>query len=134
MRALELAERWPFEQQEAPNVFFPTSLQRQGGSVTYVVGDLRAAEVVPGRFDVVIERRTLQLFSDEERPVVMQRIADRLTEEGIFLSHCHDERWRPGRDPWHATEPWFEAKGWFQWSGDGEKPSGRVAWLVRSTG
>ncbi len=53
--------------------FFDKSLLRAGGRLRFVVGDLIDPGVCPGPFDVIIERRTLQLFSDEERPGLWRR-------------------------------------------------------------
>ena len=106
---------------------------RPGGSATFVAGDLMDPAVCPGPYDVVLERRTLQLFAEAERAAAVRAVADRLAARGVFVSHTHDGRWRPEREPWHATAPWFEAEGWPPWRG--EHPlSGRAVWLVTTTG
>ena len=103
------------------------------GQVEFVVGDLCDAACCPGPYDVVIDRKTLQLYPDEERPAAMKAVADRLSSRGVFFSHCHDGRWKPPASPRHATESWFVAQGWELW--DGETPlTGRAAWLLTSTG
>jgi hypothetical protein len=41
---------------------------RPGARVSFVVGDLRDASVCPGPFDVVIERRTVQVLLERKVP------------------------------------------------------------------
>jgi hypothetical protein len=103
------------------------------GQLRFVVGDLCDGTVCPGPFDVVIERRTLQLFPKREQLAALDAVAHRVASPGIFFSHCHDGGWRPPAPPRHATEAWFGKKGWQRWRG--ETPlAGRVAWLFTSTG
>ena len=103
------------------------------GRLEFVTGDLNDADVCRGPFDVVIERRTLQLFRQHDLPAALQAVASRLAARGIFFSHCHDNRWRPPGRPRHACEDWFAAQGWPRWQDEGPV-SGRVAWLFVSTG
>jgi len=103
------------------------------GRLEFKVGDLRDARFCPGPFDVVIERRTLQLYPQQDRPQALQAVANRLAPRGIFVSHAHDSRWRPPAPPTHACESWFAAQGWPRWQPDAPV-TGRVAWLVVSTG
>lgn len=107
-----------------------------GGSVGFVTGDLRDSTLCAGPFDVVIERRTLQLFSKAERPQAMQAVANRLARRGIFYSHCHDGWWKPPAPQNHATEGWFLEQGWPVWRGWTGRTTveGRVAWLLTTTG
>jgi len=60
-------------------------------------------------------------------------LASRLQAEGLFLSHCHDGRCKPPKEPVHQIERVFRDRGWsVTW-----KPpdhSGRVVWLEMSTG
>jgi len=104
-----------------------------GGSVAFVTGDLCDPTCCPGPYDVVIERKTLQLFPDAERHAAMNAVASRLASRGIFFSHCHDGRWRPPASPNHRTRSWFVSEGWPLWTGD-TPLTGRVAWLFTSTG
>jgi SAM-dependent methyltransferase len=106
---------------------------RAGGRLEFVTGDVRDVSVCPGPFDVVIERRTLQLFPDDELPAVMQAVAGRLAPRGVFFSHCHDGRWKPPATPRNRPGDWFVDKGWTRWHG--ETPlTGRVAWTLTTTG
>lgn len=107
--------------------------QAPGGRLEFVTGDLCDPDCCPGPYDVVIDRRTLQLYPDEERPRAMQAVANRLASRGIFFSQCHDGAWKPPAEPRHATREWFVANGWQMWTRD--KPlTGRVAWLFTTTG
>ena len=103
------------------------------GQVNFVVGDLCDVACCPGPYDVVIDRRTLQLYPDNVRPAAINAVANRLASRGIFLSHCHDGRWRPPAPPQHATRSWFVAQGWEFWQGDAPLRR-RVAWLLTTTG
>jgi hypothetical protein len=106
---------------------------RPGGHAEFVVGDLCDVASCPGPFDVVIERKTLQLYSDGERPAAMKAATDRLASRGIFYSHCHDGGWRPPAPRRHHLEPWFVGEGW-KFLGGGTPLTGRVAWLFTTTG
>ena len=55
------------------------------GRLEYVVGDLCDPVCCPGPYDVVIERKTLQLWPDVERPMAMQAVVNRLAPRGIFF-------------------------------------------------
>jgi hypothetical protein len=89
----------------------------------------------PGPFDAVIERRTLQLFPEDQRGAALDALAQRLKPDGLFFSHCHDGGWRPPDEPVHQVERFFRDRGWVIWK-QGQSPShtGRVAWLEMSTG
>lgn len=65
----------------------------------------------PSPYDVVIERKTLQLYPDDTRAAAINAVANRLSSRGIFFSHCHDGWWRPPDPPRHGTRSWFEAHG-----------------------
>jgi hypothetical protein len=67
-----------------------------GGTLTFVTGDLMDPDVCPGPFDVVIERRTLQLFPATEQMEGLERLIARLGTPGLFVSHQHLGCWRPG--------------------------------------
>ncbi|MGE3707975.1 MAG: class I SAM-dependent methyltransferase, partial [Vicinamibacterales bacterium] len=103
-----------------------------GGQVRFVAGDLRNPDVCPGPFDVVIERRTLQLFPDAERPAALEAVAARLGSRGLFVSHSHDGRWRPPAPRRHWTRAWFEERAWVEWRGG--PLDGRACYLVCTTG
>ena len=57
------------------------------GNLKFVVGSLCDAECCPGPYDVVLERLTIQLYSDEYKPRALQAMANRLASPGIFFSH-----------------------------------------------
>lgn len=103
------------------------------GHLEFVVGDLCEAACCPGPYDLVIDRRTLQLYPDADRPIAMQAVANRLGSRGIFVSHCHDGCWKPRAPRRHALEPWFRAEGWQFYRGDTPLKT-RVAWLSVTTG
>lgn len=115
--------------------YYPQTLRDTGGSVEFVVGDLRDESVCPGPFDVVIERCTLQLFPPDERGRALDALAHRMRPDGIFISHCHNGGWRPGEPRSHVFEDLFAEKGWVIENGYEElRSNGRVAWLSLSTG
>ncbi len=103
------------------------------GRLEFVAGDLCEPACCPGPYDVVIERRTLQLYRDDERPSATQAVANRLASKGIFVSHCHDGAWKPPAEPRHRTKEWFVTQGWQMWQRD-RALTGRVAWLITTTG
>lgn len=106
---------------------------RPGGSLRFVTGDLCDSTLCAGPFDVVVERRTLQLFSETERPTALRAVANRLALRGIFYSHCHDGGWKPPAPRNHATEGWFVQERWALWKGQ-TAIEGRIAWLFTTTG
>ncbi len=133
-RALEISMQFPPSNQLL-NTFFDMDALRPGGRVEFVIGDLFDTTVASGPFDMVIERLTAQTYPDEDRSRFLAALAGRLASEGVFFSHCHDNRWKPGTEPHHATRRWFQEHGWPIWNGGpGRKPTGRVAWLFSSTG
>jgi methyltransferase family protein len=103
------------------------------GNLKFVVGNLCDAECCPGPYDVVIERLTLQLYSDEYKPRALQAVANRLASPGIFFSQSHCGWWKPPAPPIHANEWWFRAAGWTIWPCEGPLTT-RVAWLLTTTG
>lgn len=133
-RAAEIARGVDFPP-EAFETFCEPGMRRPGGHVEFVVGDFLDAEVCPGPFDVIIERRTAQLFGNSGIGEVLGALAKRLNQDGIFLSHCHDGGWRPPAEPRHYTTAWFEENQWTIWNGSPDgKPRGQVAWPEMSTG
>jgi methyltransferase family protein len=80
-----------------------------------VSGDLLDPSVCPGAFDVVIERRTLQLFSDAARDDALVAVTNRLSPRGLFVTHAHLGAWRPDRPRTHPAEKWLRRAGWQTW-------------------
>jgi SAM-dependent methyltransferase len=106
---------------------------RRGGVVRFVTGDLRDPAMCPGPFDVVIERCTLQLFPDDERPAALTAVANRLAPRGIFFSQCHDRTAGPVGPRRHASASWFEQQGWSRWPAQTPLAE-RVVWLMVTSG
>jgi len=133
-KALEIAQGFKFPS-EGFGHFCEPEMERAGGHVDFVVGDIMDSSVCPGPFDVIIERRTAQLYFHSDIGGFVSALATRLGQHGIFLSHCHDGAWKPPAEPRHFTKSWFQQNRWAIWNGGpGRKPSGRVAWLFTSTG
>ena len=105
------------------------------GRLTYHVGNLLDPTISPGPFDVIIERRTLQLFGDEKARAI-EALGARLGARGLLLSHCHNGGWRPEHPRTHFNEESFRSNGWtIRHSQPSAKDlEGRVAWLMLSTG
>ena len=103
------------------------------GNLKFVAGNLCDVDCCPGPYDIVIERRTLQLYSDEYKPRALQAVANRVASPGIFFSQSHDGRWKPPAPRIHANEWWFRAQGWPMWPMAGPLTT-RVAWLFTTTG
>jgi len=103
------------------------------GHLEFVVGDLCDAGCCPGPYDLVIERKTLQLYPDADLPIAMKVVSNRLASPGIFFSQCHDGSWAPPAPRKHLLEPWFRAEGW-QFYGGEVLLRNRVAWLFMTTG
>ena len=76
-----------------------------------LAGDLLNPDFCKGPFDVVIERRMVQLFSEKERAEVLENLTARLNPGGIFVSHCHMGWWRPGMSREHLFASWFREHG-----------------------
>jgi hypothetical protein len=110
---------------------------RGGGALSFVTGDLLEPNVCPGPFDVVIERRTLQLFPPDEQISGCDRLVGRLAQRGLFVSHEHQGGWRPGQARTHHAERWLRSKGFVVRSGAGDErydSAPRLAYLIFSTG
>jgi hypothetical protein len=120
--------------------FCDPKLHRPGGRVKLVVGDLLDVTVCPGPFDVVIERRTVQWFAEQERAAALSALAGRLNQVGIFMTQCLDDAfpmelgWSQHRSGFfHASESWFREHAWVTCDEVARPPlTGRVAWLVRT--
>ena len=133
-QAVEIARAFELPS-EGFESFCEPGFRRPGGHVDFVVGDILDTAVLPGPFDVIIERRTAQTFFNHDIGAVLDALAKRLNQNGILFSHCHDGAWKPPARPRHYTELWFQENGWAIWDGSsGRKPPGRVAWLFTSTG
>ncbi len=98
-----------------------------------VTGDLLDPTVCPGPFDVVIERRTLQLFDDGARERALEAVTSRVATPGLFVTHAHLGGWRPGMPRTHPAEKWLRKSGWPSWV-PGTVLHGRAAWTYVSTG
>src|SRR5262249_30358687 len=78
--AVSFAEAYPYA---ARGRFCSSETRRPGGSVEFVVGDLLDTRVCPGPFDVVIERRTVQVFYEQQRAAALSALSQRLSSIGI---------------------------------------------------
>jgi SAM-dependent methyltransferase len=108
---------------------------RPGGSLDYVTADLLDPAVCPGPFDVIIERRTVQLFRNAEFGEALDALSRRLRPDGLFFSQCHDGGWRPPAPRIHKAEAWFRVHGWTVWEEDLKAaPRQRLARLLMTTG
>ncbi len=133
-QAMEIAKVFEFPSERFDH-FCEPGLRRPGGHVDFVVGNFLDLTVCPGPFDVIIERRTAQIFFNHDIGSILGALAARLGQDGIFFSHCHDAAWKPRAKPRHFTESWFRENGWTIWKGSqGRKSPGRLAWLFTSTG
>ncbi len=132
--AMKLAQAWNFSPADLPRFLTPEQ-QKSTGSVRFIVGDLFDLAVCPRPFDMIIERRTLQNFPEEERGRALDALIARLAKTGIFLSHCHDGSARPDQEPFRPTRKLFAERGWTIWTlSSGQKPAGRSAWIDLTSG
>jgi hypothetical protein len=133
-QAVEIAKSYPFPLGGISNYCEP-ELQKPGGTVEFATGDILDSAICPGPYDVIIERLTAQNYFTRDIGTVLNGLAQRLSENGIFFSHSHDGAWKPPAKRRHYSESWFHEAGWTIWNGrPGRKPLGRVAWLFTSTG
>jgi len=107
---------------------------RGGGSLTHVTGDLMREDLCPGPYDVVIERRTVQLFPSAEQPTALDRLAARLAPGGLFVSHQHSGGWQPEDPRTHFAADWAAARGFATDDRQAAGPEGRRAQLVFTSG
>ena len=124
--------------------YFGEAFSHTGGSLRFVHGDLFEAQVCPGPFDVIIERRTLQLWS-RLAPIVdgddcdrgLSAVTARMADPGLVVSHQHMETWRPGQSRQHFAHRWLQDRGFLiasDWApGEPGRPS-RRAWLMVTSG
>jgi len=114
-------------------------VRRSGGQVEFLAGDLLDAKFCRGPFDVIIERRTAQLFCGNEGNEMLEMLATRLKPTGIFVSHCHMGWWKHGTPRDHLLESWFRqhgfivSRGWKDVAG-GQQNTAPIALLSLSTG
>ena len=106
-------------------------LPKRGGTLRYVVGDVRNRELCVGPYDAVIERRTIQLFDASRRVEALECVESRLSERGLFVSHEHRGSWKPGQALTHYASKWTRSHGFVT---DQEDPSRRTAFLRLTTG
>ena len=110
---------------------------QRGGSLRFVSGDLTVSEVYPGPFDVVIERRTVQLFPDGEQESALDRLAGRLAARGTFVTHLHDGCGGPGRHRPHHAREWSRSRGFvvdYDVDEEMQRSAPRLVCLTLSTG
>jgi hypothetical protein len=107
---------------------------RQGGSLTYLTGDVTNLAHCPGPFDVVIERRTVQLFKAEERSIALERLALRLGPRGLLVSQEHRGAWRPGDARAHFASEWTREHGFANHLAWNDDSADRGAHLLFTTG
>jgi hypothetical protein len=108
---------------------------RGGGSLLFVTGNLTNPDVCPGPFDVVIERRTLQLFQGIDQITALDRLLERLRDRGTFVSQEHQGGWRPGDARTHYAEARLKALGLvLRCHRKEDKAVARLAYLMFSTG
>ena len=128
----------PIEPERCPPIHRSAEyLPKGGGTLSFVTGDLMNPQVCAGPFDVVIERRTVQLFPSEERLPAVQRLVARLANRGLFVSHQHAGGWTPGEPRTHYAEEWLRSQGFVVRSRSGRElaeSAPRVASLMFSTG
>lgn len=106
-----------------------------GGCFNCVTGDLMDPSVCPGPFDVVIERRTVQLMPEHERRAAFDRLVSRLATDGVFVSQQHVGGWRPGEPRDHYAAGWLNVHGFSPYRRHDSAPrESRLAWLIFSTG
>jgi hypothetical protein len=91
------------------------------------------ADLCPGPFDVIVERRTVQLFPQREQPTALERLAARLTPRALLVSHQHHGGGRPNEPRSHFADTWAADQG-FTIDRGGADVNARVARLVFTTG
>ena len=134
----EIALTFPAEETQL-EAYFALPSAAPGGSVAFLVGDFRDPGICPGPYDVIVERRTLQLLPADEQPSALESLVARLAPNGIFISQHHGGGWRPGKPRTHWAKGWFEENAFVVWEdlpGVANRPGreGRVAWLSFTSG
>ncbi|TAF06644.1 MAG: hypothetical protein EAZ77_11895 [Nostocales cyanobacterium] len=70
-----------------------TEILQKVKTVKFVTGSICDADICPGLFDVIITRRTVQLFniiSQEQVIAAMQSLLNRLSPTGLLINHGHN--------------------------------------------
>ena len=129
---------------DASAAFFGQKATSPGGSLECVHGDLFDSHACPGPFEVVIERRTLQLWCGSDGVVEggecdrgLAAVTARLADPGLFVSHQHLSTWRPGQSRDHFADQWLRDRGFEVASEDAPSEpnrSGRRAWVFVTSG
>jgi SAM-dependent methyltransferase len=131
--AIKVAQEWDVPKE----ILLKLTEGRQAGRrrrVRFVTGNLLDASVCPGPFDVVLERKTLQLFPDEDRPAAMRALAARLATPGIVFSRSHLNLGSGvSRENENDPSDWFHAEQWPLWQ-SGKPLETRTAWLSITSG
>jgi SAM-dependent methyltransferase len=101
------------------------------GQVRFVSGDLLDPSVCPGPYDLVIDRKTLQLYSVDHLPAAIRAVADRVACPGILFSQSH----RNGpSDKWtFPVADWLRAEGW-PLNHEVTTVTQRTGWLMSTSG
>jgi hypothetical protein len=108
---------------------------RPGGTLECVAGDLMDATLCPGPYDVVIERKTLQLFPQGERGAALAAVAARMNPHGVLFTHVHDGGAGPTRPGTHYVEPFLAGCGFVRGTFESSSTTGgRTAVTFLSTG
>lgn len=100
------------------------------GRVEFLVGDLMDSSICPGPYDVVIERKTLQLFPPGQQKNAIDAVAARVADPGILYSHSHHADMRNRTFP---VADWLDAEGWPR-ARQLPAVTRRVGWLFSSSG
>lgn len=95
-----------------PNAFCPPALRRPGGSARFVRGDALDPSICPGPYDMIIERRLLQLVPESDQARALDAIARRLSPTGFLFSQAHNGGWRPDEPLEHPLAATFRLAGW----------------------
>ena len=114
--------------------------RRGGGTLRFLSGDLFDPDLWKGPYDVVIERRTVQLHQGQEQDLILDRLSERLRPNCIFVSDFHMGWWGPGDPEGHMLESWLRGRGFLIFrerldtSDKPTKNSRRIALLSEITG
>jgi hypothetical protein len=125
----------PIDPKHCPPIHRGDHTPDGGGLLHCVTGDLLDVSICPGPFDVVIERRTVQLFPPASQPAALDALEGRLAPRGVFVSHQHNGVWRPGEDRTHYGKAWTEARGFVTPGADDlNRKASRLAYFVYTSG
>jgi hypothetical protein len=95
VRATDYAARFALEPAHLQRFAYfsaqrPTSDLCQNAVVSYVVGSIFDEAISQDPFDVIISRRTLQLFPNERMLEGMRLLFRRLAKKGVLINHTHN--------------------------------------------